>query len=170
MRVSAISSQLLAALRPAIAHGDPAARAAAVRTLGKIGGAEAAKLALETGRGDKSARVRIQAVLAVALLRGIDEEAVAFLAERLATDPDESVRIEAAVEMGRKGSQGAVEPLIRALQDPKWEVAACAAVSEVIGLLALGEFGGPEIAPKPLESTSVNKIGTGCADGPLSLT
>ena len=120
---------LLAALRPAIAHGDPAARAAAVRTLGKIGGAEAAKLALETGRGDKSARVRIQAVLAVALLRGIDEEAVAFLAERLATDPDESVRIEAAVEMGRKGSQGAVEPLIRALQDPKWEVAACAAVS-----------------------------------------
>lgn len=120
---------LVAALQPAIGHAVPGARAAAMQALGRIGGAEAAKIALEIGKGDKSERVRFQAVGAVFLLRGIEEDAVAFLAERLATDPDEGVRIEAAVKLGRKGNMAAVDPLVRALSDPTWEVAACAAVS-----------------------------------------
>lgn len=120
---------LVAALRPAIEHENEAARAAAARALGRIGGAEALKLAFELGRGDKSARVRFQGIDAVFLLRGIEEDSIAFFVDRLATDADADVRMEAAVKLGQKGNTSAVEPLVSALADPAWEVAVCAAVS-----------------------------------------
>ncbi|MFN0009056.1 MAG: HEAT repeat domain-containing protein [Planctomycetota bacterium] len=120
---------LLAALRPAIAHESEAARASAARALARIGGAEATKLAFELGRGDQSARVRFQGIGAVFLLRGIEEDSIAFFVQRLATDAEANVRMEAAVKLGQKGNTAAVEPLVAALADPAWEVAACAAVS-----------------------------------------
>ncbi len=120
---------LLALLRPALAHPDEAARAAAVKALARIGGVEAADAAREIGAGDKKARVRFQAIGVVSVLRGPEEGVVAFLSGRLFTDPDAEVRAEAAVGLGKKGSAAAVEPLVRALSDRAWEVAACAAVS-----------------------------------------
>jgi hypothetical protein len=73
--------------------------------------------------------VRAVAANAVAALRGSEEDAVHFFAGRLAGDADAGVRTVAAVKLGAKGSIAAVEPLVAALADPAWEVAACAAVS-----------------------------------------
>jgi HEAT repeat protein len=120
---------LLAALEPALAHADEGARAAATRALARIGGPEATRRALAIGAGDRSARVRFQAVDAVSSLRGIEEDAVAFLTDRLANDPSADVRVEAAVKLGVRGDVFGVDALVRALADPAWEVGGSAAVS-----------------------------------------
>jgi HEAT repeat protein len=129
------AAEALGALQPALTHRSDAARAAAVRALGRIATDEAVEKATALATTDASARVRFQAIDAVARAKGpADPAALALLTERLAKDADPSVREQAAVLLGVSGPEKApfdapVEALAKALADEQWTVACVAAVS-----------------------------------------
>jgi HEAT repeat protein len=123
---------LVAATGPARTHADPGVRALAARFL--AGGAPADALdAARALAGDAEPRVRTAARRAALTLDpatgpGGRAWAVAEL-ERAAT-PDERRALVVALAVPEAGEDpGAVSALVLALEDPSWEVAACAAVS-----------------------------------------
>jgi hypothetical protein len=120
----------LEALGPCLEHKDAAARAAAGRALAAVGGADARARAATLFEGDRAPNVRLAALESfVALAGDAQEELGQRLSAQLARESDASVRERIAVQLGRKGLLAAVEPLARALDDPQWGVAVCAAVS-----------------------------------------
>ncbi len=110
---------------------DVGARAAAGKALAAVGGPEARTRAAALFEGDREARVRLAALESLVALSGEKDEADlgTRLCARLPLESDASVRERIAVHLGRKGLVAAVEPLSRALEDPQWGVAVCAAVS-----------------------------------------
>ncbi len=121
----------LAALGPCLEHKQVGARAAAGKALAAVGGPEARTRAAALFEGDREARVRLAALESLVALSGEKDEADlgTRLCARLPLESDASVRERIAVHLGRKGLVAAVEPLSRALEDPQWGVAVCAAVS-----------------------------------------
>lgn len=118
------------ALKPALEHADPGPRAAAAKALARIGGAPAIDAARNMAKGDKSAHVRRTAFEAFSSLVSVAEEANRAIAvQLLMTDADPEVRRLAAVRLGKKGLNEAVDPLSTGLSDKDWSVGVCAAVS-----------------------------------------
>jgi hypothetical protein len=121
----------LQALGPCLEHKQVAARAAAARALTAVGGKDARTRAAGLFESDKEPRVRYAALDSLVALSVEADEA--DLGQRLCTrlplESDAGVRERIAVQLGRKGLVAAVEPLSRALDDPQWPVAVCAAVS-----------------------------------------
>jgi HEAT repeat protein len=121
---------LLGLVRPALAHASADVRAQAACALAFVKGDEAWKEAQGVCRGDKEARVRRAALIALVRLAGAREEKTrAELIERLAADASADVRLAAATELGVKANSDAALALEKALADKDWRVAACAAVS-----------------------------------------
>jgi len=128
-----------------LAGGEPAARAAAASSLGRVGGDEVVLLLEQAVAGDESARVRHVALVTLSALRAEREEAFRKLAaERLVGDDAARVRVAAAVELAVVGATDVVEPLSAALGDADWRVAVTAAVS--LGITELVDGAPPLIA------------------------
>ena len=106
------------------------ARLAAVAALGVSNDPAHAQVLAKTAGNDDDARAR-RAALAAWLARPDVEhsERIEVLERVLTKDPERLVREEAAVALGVRGEEAAVRPLIRALADADWKVAAAAAVS-----------------------------------------
>ncbi|MCZ6598177.1 MAG: HEAT repeat domain-containing protein [Planctomycetota bacterium] len=120
----------LEALAPALDGGHPKARAAAAGALGRIGTDGALERAMRMAADDSNANVRLIAMLAVLRSKDATDDATRkLLADRLAKDPDPTVREEAATALGTKGVEKALRPLVAALADAEWGVQVCAAVS-----------------------------------------
>lgn len=123
---------LVAATEPARTHADPGVRALAARFLAAGARADALDAARALS-GDADPRVRIAARRVALTLDPATEPggrawAVAEL-ERAAT-PEERRALVVALALPEAGEDAAaVAALARALEDPSWEVAACAAVS-----------------------------------------
>jgi len=120
----------LEVLKPALAHADPAARAAAARALGGLSGDAAIAAARKLALDDPSELVRYQALDGLARLAPISETQNTAIAAKLAeSDPDRTVRMLAAVKLGERKLSAGVDALKKCLADPSWSVAAVAAVS-----------------------------------------
>lgn len=108
-------------------HAAPEVRSASVAALARVRASDAAEKIEGLAKGDAVARVRFHATWAAAALR--PDAVLPLLLDRLAKDPDATVREEAAVLCGKRRFAAAAEPLALALQDPSWEVSVSAAVS-----------------------------------------
>jgi HEAT repeat protein len=113
-----------------LGHKEAVARRAAAGALTRCGGEEALLLLKSAAGGDPDELVRFHALRGWRKWRTAkDEAAFQLFANVLRYDKSALVREEAAVGLGVKGLQGAVETLAAAMKDPAWEVAVAAAVS-----------------------------------------
>ncbi len=119
----------LAALEPALRHGDPAVRAAGAAALGRFDAQEAVDRLAALATADAHPRARLHALRAVTALRPAPDAATVELCVARLGDDDAAVRECAAVALGARGADAAVPALERALDDKDWSVAVCAAVS-----------------------------------------
>ncbi|MDG1498606.1 MAG: HEAT repeat domain-containing protein [Planctomycetota bacterium] len=118
------------ALKASLASSDVSTRAAAARALG-FGSKDAClPIARKLGESDSSGRVRRAAVTASLTLEPVeDDDQRAWLVGRLSADGSAAIREDIAVALGQEGLDDVQGPLIQALGDKAWGVAACAAVS-----------------------------------------
>lgn len=117
-------------LKPALEHGDEDARAAAAHALARLEGDKVIGTARELASGDKSERVRRQALASLCAISPItDLKNAAIAAKLLETDADPEVRTYAAVKLGTRHLSAGVDALKKRLTDPDWGVAVVAAVS-----------------------------------------
>lgn len=122
--------QATLALKSVLGAKDGAARAAAAKALREVGGDEALAAALAWTPRETDRRALLQLVETVVALRPLTTpEAVTWLTDIAGKGLDEAVQERALVLLGRSGIQGAVPTLVAALEDPKWTIGCCAAVS-----------------------------------------
>lgn len=109
----------------------PEVRAAAATALGQLGGAAEATALLTSLERDADDGMRLATLLAIAAL-----DAPTWLdATHMAIhDPNEVLRCQAALIIGRRGGVASAGPLLEALADPNPFVSLCAGM----GLLAIG--------------------------------
>jgi HEAT repeat protein len=120
-------------LDAALDHKDENSRAAAAKAFATCGTEGAQAKAAMLLSGDASARVRVAALASHRALLGRDsagfDAAAAVYAAALEKETHREAREMLCVALGLKGSSAAAAPLIKALADPEWSVAVCAAVS-----------------------------------------
>jgi HEAT repeat protein len=113
-----------------IRHKEAVCRRASAAALGRIGGEEALALLLPLVSADTDELVRFHALRAYRKWRTAKVEAAFQLFHNVLTyDKSPLVREEAAVALGVRGLEGAVDMLAKAAKDPSWEVAVASAVS-----------------------------------------
>jgi HEAT repeat protein len=115
-----------------LAHADPLARRASAWALGRIGGANAIEAARKaTGTHEKDDLTRFHALRSVRRWRTArDEAAFQTFANVLQYDKAWRVREEAAVALGVRGLEGALDTLVaRMTKDDAWQVVVSSAVS-----------------------------------------
>ena len=123
---AAFEPRIVAGLGAAGAHVRKASLAAALRAVQPLGREEV----LALGAKDPDPMVRALALRELTRAFGARDEALlSLLLDRLAGDVDPRVREEAAVALGIAGVESIPPALGRALGDPQWPVATCAAVS-----------------------------------------
>ncbi len=111
-------------------HKEAVCRRAAAAALGRIGGEDALAPLKSAISADADELVRFHALRAYRKWRTAkDEAAFQAFCNVLQYDKSALVREEAAVALGVKGLEGALETLAKATKDPAWEVAVAAAVS-----------------------------------------
>lgn len=124
------SKDLLASLSPALQHQSPAVRAQAAAVLKALPGEAARDQARALALADGDVRVRRAATAAAFALSGEDGvDSLEFALARLEAEKDALAREDLVVQLGRRGLEGAVEPLIKELGHPDWRVRVAAAVS-----------------------------------------
>ncbi len=117
-------------IRPALAHKDAAARAAAMHTAGRLIGDGVVAAARKSAADDVSERVRYQALAALYRVSPPEDLANAAIAAKLLeSDLDADVRTLAAVKLGKRNLSVGVDALKKALNDKDWGVGVAAAVS-----------------------------------------
>jgi HEAT repeat protein len=127
---SPVPDAATAVIQAGLEHTNPAVRAAAIHAGVELRRAAFLEAAPKIALRDTSARVRLIALRDLVAALGVKEGAGFNTAnELLSQDPDPGVREEAAVLLAAEGNHPAAVTLARALSDPVWSVAACAAVS-----------------------------------------
>ncbi len=118
------------ALGPALEHPQIGVRAGALRALEESPCPEAKQYALGVLSSTEEARVRLAALRLVLTEDAVEEEEIrAKLKQLLLEDASPFVREGIAVALAVQGHEDVVGPLVNALEDTSWGVAACAAVS-----------------------------------------
>jgi HEAT repeat protein len=112
---------LVPRLAPSLRDHSDNVRFEAVRAVGRLGGAEGAKLLLRTAAKDSCDFVRAEAVR---LLRTIGPEFCDDLSviQRTLGDKARFVRIQSARLLGNCLQERSIPPLLRAMADPHWSV------------------------------------------------
>jgi len=121
---------LLEAVGPLLSNQDVSVRAVATRALVAIGGDAARERAQRLAADDSAPRVRRQGVRSmVELGAAANDDALAFLIERLGSETDAQARELIVCALALEGQDSVVQPLVQALGDADWGVVVCAAVS-----------------------------------------
>jgi len=117
-------------LKPALAHADAAARAAAAHALARLEGDAVVEAARALAASDASDRVRYQALSSLCRIAPISDAKNAAIASKLLeSDADAEVRTLASVRLGERKLSAGVDALKKGLADKDWGVAVTSAVS-----------------------------------------